>query len=270
MSCEIVLNNISKHFISPDDGKDLPILDNVSLCAKKSEIVSVLGPSGCGKSTLLNIIMGFEKTYMGAVEYNGLHGQDTITEKAMVFQTPALFPWLTVLENISYGLKRKRLGKSVVRSKCEKIIALVGLAGFENYYPHHLSGGMQHRAALARVLVLDPQVLLMDEPFAALDAQTRLTMQLLLLNIWFELKMTIIFVTHDIEESLFLSDRVFVLSKRPGKISNDFYVPFKRPRDFEMTGSYEFSKLKKDILGVIFNPTGSEILRCSCLCEEGE
>lgn len=249
----LIVEKVSKRFPSPDGGDSLEVLEDISLNIEQGAFISILGPSGCGKSTLLNFIAGFEAADKGQVIYEGERIKEPSSERAMVFQSAVLFPWLTVKGNIAYGLKRKGETKKNIQIMLDKYIKKIGLEGFEDYYPHQLSGGMQQRVALARVLILNPQILLMDEPFAALDALSRLNMQQLLLSIWRELKPTIIFVTHDVEEALFLADRVFVLSKRPGKIIRELQLPFSRPRSLSLTGDLEFSRLKREVLNILIS-----------------
>lgn len=239
---------VSKSFPRPDGGDALRVLEDIQLNIKGGEFVSILGPSGCGKSTFLDIVAGFEAADRGDVIYGGEPVREPSPERAVVFQSPVLFPWLKVQDNISYGLKRRGENKTNTEELSHKYLQAVGLESFENYYPCQLSGGMQQRVALARALALNPCVLLMDEPFAALDAQTRLSMQQLLLNLWEEQRPTVVFVTHDVEEALFMSDRVYIMSKRPGRIIEEIQVPFERPRMMPLIGSQDFSMLKNQIL----------------------
>lgn len=243
----LVVDGVGKSFVVPGERKRIRVLEDILIKAKEGEIVSIVGPSGCGKTTLLNIIAGFEPADEGRVIYRGKTVQGPSPERAVVFQSAVLFPWLTARGNISYGLKRKGENRRSIRRLSEKFIQMAGLEGFDNFYPDQLSGGMQQRVALARVLVLNPRVLLMDEPFASLDAQSRSTMQQLLLELWQELKPTILFVTHDVEEALFLADRTYILSKRPGKIIRERQVSFDRPRSLPLTGTPAFSQLKSEV-----------------------
>lgn len=250
---ELVIDKVEKTFPLPQGNGNLKILGEISLQINKGEIISILGPSGCGKSTLLNIIAGFEMPSKGDIFFRNIPITKPSSQIGMVFQSAVLFPWLTVKQNIAYGLKLKKYSKKIIEDTCTKYIHLVGLEGFEKYYPHQLSGGMQQRTALARVLALNPNVLLMDEPFAALDAQSRITMQQLLLSIWSQIKSTIIFVTHDIEEALILADKVYVMSKLPGNIIHELEVPFVRPRTISLIGTPEFSNMKSEILSILFD-----------------
>ncbi|AOY77798.1 ABC transporter ATP-binding protein [Clostridium formicaceticum] len=249
---ELIIDKIEKNFSYPLKQGNLKVLEDVSLYMEVGEIIALLGPSGCGKSTLLNIVAGFEKPDKGQVVFMGKTVIAPSPERAVVFQSATLFPWLTAKQNIAYGLKLHKQKQEVIKEKCKKYIELVGLQGFENYYPAQLSGGMQQRVALARVLVLEPRMLLMDEPFAALDAQTRIKMQQLLLSISAQIKPTILFVTHDVEEALILADKVYVMSKLPGRIIRQVEVPFKRPRSISIIGTNGFSKTKREILQLLF------------------
>ena len=224
---ELIIDHLYMSFTRPDDGVPLKVLDNISFKAGGGEFISIVGPSGCGKTTLLNIIAGFEPVQEGRVLYNGQPVVKPSPERAMVFQSAVLFPWLTEHENVSNGLKRAGMKKSDYKSIVKDYLKMFRMQGFDDYYPEQLSGGMQQRVALARALVLQPAMLLMDEPFAALDAQTRLTMQELLLDLQQELSTTVILVTHDVEEALYLADRVYVMSKRPGRFIHDLTVPLK-------------------------------------------
>lgn len=247
----LVIKNVHKSFPSPSGGKDLKVLEDITLHVKEGEIVALLGPSGCGKSTVLNISAGFESFDQGEVEF--LHEPVTVPspERSVVFQSAVLFPWLTVRQNIAYGLKRQKQERSRIEEDCNRCISLVGLDGFDNYYPHQLSGGMQQRVALARVLVLKPKMLLMDEPFAALDYQTRISMQQLLLSLSMKLNPSVLFVTHDVDEDLILADRIYIMSKLPGRIIKEMTISIPKPRTFLTLGSPEFTKKKEQILQLL-------------------
>lgn len=247
----LIVEGVSKSFTGPKGREVLKVLEDINLNASKGEIIGILGPSGCGKSTLLNIIAGFMPPDRGKVIFNSKPVQKPSPERAVVFQSATLFPWLTVRDNISYGLRRKGEKKNNIRKVVDRHLQLVGLEAFDNYYPGQLSGGMQQRAALARVLVLNPHLLLMDEPFASLDALSRLAMQQLLLDLWRELGLTILFVTHDVEEALLLTHRVYIMSKRPGRIIRELQVPFNRPRSLSVTSTLAFSQLKKEIINIL-------------------
>ncbi|MEA4988815.1 MAG: ABC transporter ATP-binding protein [Anaerovorax sp.] len=250
---ELIIDKIEKYFYlnSENCNCKLKVLEEFSMQINKGEVIGLLGPSGCGKSTLLNIVAGFDKQDQGTVLFRGKPISMPSPQRGVVFQSGALFPWLTVKENIAYGLKLKKEEKKTIEKECEIYIHLVGLVGFENYYPNQLSGGMQQRVALARVLVLRPDMLLMDEPFGALDAQTRIAMQQLLLSISSKVKSTILFVTHDVEEALILADRVYIMSRLPGKIVQEIKVPFKKPRPVSIFTNHEFTNLKSNILKML-------------------
>jgi NitT/TauT family transport system ATP-binding protein len=215
------------------------VLDRISFTVPAGQLVCVLGPSGCGKSTLLNIIAGFIPASSGSISMAGQPIEGPGPDRCVVFQEEALFPWLTAAENIGFGLRGRMRGKAAA-SEVKRFLALVGLSDFGSYLPRELSGGMKQRVALARVLILNPRVLLMDEPFGALDAQIREEMQELLLALWREFAHTILFVTHDLSEALVLADRIVVLDKNPGRISHDIPVPLSRPRKKESDSFHHF------------------------------
>ncbi|HEX3711020.1 MAG TPA: ABC transporter ATP-binding protein [Pseudolabrys sp.] len=214
---QIVVNDVS-HVYRPPRGREVVALDQVSLAVQNREFVALLGPSGCGKSTLLYLIGGFLPVETGAIEVDGNPVTGPGPDRGIVFQHFALFPWKTVRGNILYGLERQGMPKAEREKRAMDFVELVGLAGFENSYPSQLSGGMRQRTAIARTLAFDPKILLMDEPFGALDAQTRGLMQSELLRIWQRTPKTVIFVTHDVQEAVYLADRVAVMSARPGRI----------------------------------------------------
>lgn len=253
MAKELVLQKVGKRYFLPSEADGLKVLEDISFEVEQGEIIAILGPSGCGKSTLLNIVAGFEKQDSGRVLFMGEPICAPSPQRGVVFQSAVLFPWLTVYQNVAYGLKLQKRDINNIKKKCGEFIKLADLEGFENYYPDQLSGGMQQRVALARVLVLEPRMLLMDEPFAALDAQTRTAMQQLLLAITEKISSTILFVTHDVEEALILADKVFVMSRRPGRITRELIVPYSRPRALTLTGSADFSKMKNEIMGFLFD-----------------
>ena len=211
---------------------DEPVLavHDVSFTVSESEFCSLLGHSGCGKTTLLTMIAGFEHPTEGELLLNGTRIGKPGWERAMIFQDYALFPWATVEDNISFGLEMKNVAKAARRARVAELISLVGLGGFEKRYPHQLSGGMRQRVSIARALAVDPHVLLMDEPFGALDAQNRGRMQQEMVRIWERTRKTVILVTHSIEEAIMLSDRVLVMTRRPGTIKADVRIDMPRPR----------------------------------------
>jgi NitT/TauT family transport system ATP-binding protein len=214
---QIVVDRVS-HMYRPPNGRPVLALDDISLGISGREFIALLGPSGCGKSTLLYLIGGFLPIEKGLISVNQKPVASPGPDRGIVFQHFALFPWKTVRSNVLYGLERMRLPRRERQARAQHFIDLVGLAGFEDSYPSQLSGGMKQRAAIARTLALDPQILLMDEPFGALDSQTRSLMQSELLNIWQRSPKTVIFVTHDVQEAVYLADRVAVMSARPGRI----------------------------------------------------
>jgi len=227
---QVSVENVSKVHFSMKGEPLLALLD-VTFCVDDNEFFSIVGPSGCGKTTLLNLLAGFEQPTRGELRVGG----ELITEpgwkRAVVFQEYALFPWYTVVQNIRYGLRRKRLPEVEQRRIVDHYVGLVGLRGFEQRYPQELSGGMRQRVSIARALAVNPSVLLMDEPFAALDIQTREYMQDELLKIWQREPKTVIFVTHSIDEAIKLSDRIAIMAPRPGRVEEIQRVDFARPRD---------------------------------------
>jgi NitT/TauT family transport system ATP-binding protein len=206
------------------------VLEEINLTVGSGELVCLVGRSGCGKSTLLKILAGFMPPTAGQVRIGGRPVSKPGPDRCVVFQEDALFPWLTVEENIAFGLRGRAWPRRRVRAEVDRFLDLVGLSEFRDYLPREISGGMKQRVALARVLILEPQVLLMDEPFAALDAQTRDEMQQLLLTIWQRLGQTIIFVTHDVQEAVMLADRILLMDKGSGRIRQDIRIPMPRPR----------------------------------------
>ena len=234
----ITLQDVSKTFVS--SARTVTALDKVGFEIQTGNFVSIVGPSGCGKSTLLKIISGLMSASAGGVEVHGKPVQAPLENVGMVFQAPVLLKWRTVLGNILLPVEFARLDVQSHAEKARALIQLVGLAGFEDMYPHELSGGMQQRASLCRALVTDPQLLLMDEPFGALDAMTRDELDMELLRIWEERKKTVLFVTHSIQEAVFLSDVVFVMSARPGRLIEKIAVDLPRPRTMEMMSAAGF------------------------------
>jgi NitT/TauT family transport system ATP-binding protein len=235
----------------PKNREAVAALRNLSLDVAKGEFVSIVGPSGCGKSTFLNILLGLIAPDTGVMELNGRRIAGPGQDRAMVFQEFGLLPWRTVVGNVELGLELKGVAAALRRQRARELIEMAGLAGFESHYPHELSGGMKQRVGLARALATDPEVLLMDEPFAALDAQTRDSMQTELLEVWEKTRKTVLFVTHSIEEAAYLSDRVVVMSARPGRIKQTLDVQLPRPRDYEMRLTSEFNDLKSRIWEIL-------------------
>ena len=226
-------------------------VDHVSIDVAPGEFLCVLGPSGCGKSTVLNTVAGFLMPYAGKVTVDGVEIHKPGADRGVVFQQPTLFPWKTVLENIAYGPRVAGLSRGEADRIARHFMGMVGLNAFADYYPQALSGGMQQRVGIARALANSPNVLLMDEPFGSLDAQTRTMMQEALLGIWEELRTTVLFVTHDIEEAIFLADRVVIMSAGPGRIIDEVRVALSRPRHADVVYGGEFVRLKRHCAGLI-------------------
>lgn len=238
------------------DGTGTDILQNISLDVSPGEFLGILGPSGCGKSTLLGIIAGFTQLTKGEISVDLKPVQKPAADRGIVFQDHNLFPWKTVISNVEFGLKMKGVVKAERREISKEILARIGLSEFTRHYPSELSGGMQQRVNLARVLVNRPEVLLMDEPFGALDAQTRLQMQEMLSELWGEYRMTVVFVTHDVDEAILLSDRVLIMSRRPGRIAAEIPVLLGRPRTLELSTSTDFQRIKRQCLEYVRPKSG--------------
>ena len=246
MQAYIQGRNVNLTFRPPNRGP-VRALQNFDIDIAEGEFLSIVGPSGCGKSTFLNVLLGLVRPDSGDVRMQGQPIAGPGTDRAMVFQEFGLLPWRTVQANVELGLELKGMASGARRTVSEPLIEMIGLAGFEGHFPHELSGGMKQRVGLARALATDPNVLLMDEPFAALDAQTRDLMQAELLRIWSKAKKTVLFVTHQIEEAIYLSDRVMVMTKRPGRAKKIFPIDLPRPRDYEMRVTPKFNELKLEI-----------------------
>ncbi|EAX46835.1 ABC transporter related [Thermosinus carboxydivorans Nor1] len=249
MTAKLIIDDVSKVF---SDGKtEVTALSNTSFAVRPNEFITILGPSGCGKSTILKIIAGLEEPSSGRVLLDGREIKGPGADRGMVFQSYTLFPWLTVRQNIEFGLEVAGRPKAERRDIAHHYLEKIGLKGFENAYPQNLSGGMKQRVAIARALANDPEVLLMDEPFGALDAQTRTVMQELLVDVWEESHKTILFVTHDVDEAVFLGDTIYVMTARPGKIKERIEVPLPRPRTFDVKLSPVFLEIKRQVLELI-------------------
>ena len=232
---------------------------------ESGQFVCILGPSGCGKSTLLGALAGHLNAHAGSLKVDGAAVSGPSPQRGMVFQHHTLFPWRTVRDNVAFGLKMRGIGKAERHRAADDILKLVGLEGFAERWPDQLSGGMQQRVEIARVLVNRPRLLLMDEPFGALDALTRLNMQELLLDIWTRIRTTVVFVTHDIDEALFLADRILVMSPRPGRFIEDLRLSFPRPRRSSLLTSPEFTHLKRHCLALLRHEEGRELPRLTPL-----
>lgn len=241
---ELVIKGVSRTFPGVHGGNPTLALQATDLIIPKNDFVTILGPSGCGKSTLLRIIAGLDKPSTGTVTLEGQPVRGPGADRGMVFQSYTLFPWLTIRQNVGFGLREKGVPEKQAREVVDNYIDKVGLRGFENHWPKQLSGGMQQRTAIARALANDPKILLLDEPFGALDNQTRGLMQELLLGIWEREQKTVVFVTHDIEEAIFMATRVVTMTARPGKIKSITPVNIEHPRSYQVKASPEFSELR--------------------------
>jgi len=241
---KLLVEKVSRSFPGVRGGASVRALMPIDLNVAENDFITILGPSGCGKSTLLRIIAGLDRPSEGRVLLDGREVRAPGPDRGMVFQSYTLFPWLTVAENIAFGLREKGVPEAQRKEIVANYVQLVGLKGFENHWPKQLSGGMQQRTAIARALANDPEILLLDEPFGALDNQTRGLMQELLLGIWERERKTVLFVTHDIEEAIFMASRVIVMSARPGHIKSDVTVDLPHPRSYTIKTSPEFSELK--------------------------
>ena len=246
MAAYIQGRNVNLTF-RPPNRRPVRALEHFDIDVNEGEFLSIVGPSGCGKSTFLNVLLGLIRPDSGDLTLRGQRVAGPGTDRAMVFQEFGLLPWRTVRHNVELGLELKGVDAEERRKVSDRLIEMVGLDGFDTHYPHELSGGMKQRVGLARALATDPDVLLMDEPFAALDAQTRDLMQVELLRIWQAAGKTVLFVTHQIDEAIYLSDRVMVMTKRPGHAKRIFDIALPRPRDYEMRVTPEFNELKLQI-----------------------
>ena len=241
---KLVIEQVSRTFPGVRGGAPTRALEPVDLSIADNDFITILGPSGCGKSTLLRVVAGLDTPSTGKVLLDGQAVTRPGPDRGMVFQSYTLFPWLTVRENICFGLRERGVPAARQREISEGWIEKVGLRGFENHFPKMLSGGMQQRTALARALANEPKIMLLDEPFGALDNQTRALMQEMLLAIWEAEKKTVLFVTHDIEEAIFMANRVVVMSARPGRIKAELPVDLPHPRHYTMKTTPEFAALK--------------------------
>jgi NitT/TauT family transport system ATP-binding protein/sulfonate transport system ATP-binding protein len=241
---KLVVETVSKAFPGLRRGPPTRALEPIDLAVADNDFISILGPSGCGKSTLLRIVAGLEAPSTGRVLVDGRAVASPGPDRGMVFQSYTLFPWLTVRENICFGLREKGVPQAEQDRIAARFLDRVGLRGFEDHYPKMLSGGMQQRTALARALANDPKILLLDEPFGALDHQTRALMQELLLGIWEADRTTVLFVTHDIDEAIFMANRVAVMTARPGRVKSDVRIDLPHPRHYTVKTTPEFSAYK--------------------------
>ncbi len=241
------IEGVSRVFPGVRGGAPVRALEPTSLAVAENDFLVILGPSGCGKSTLLRVVAGLDRPTTGRVLLDGREVRGPGADRGMVFQSYTLFPWLTVAENIGFGLRERGVSPAERHQTVDAYVGKVGLRGFERHLPKQLSGGMQQRTAIARALANDPEILLLDEPFGALDNQTRSLMQELLLGIWERERKTVLFVTHDIEEAVFLASRVVVMTARPGRIKTELAVELPRPRDYRMKAGPAFSALRAQL-----------------------
>jgi NitT/TauT family transport system ATP-binding protein len=249
---KLEIEHLTKRYWLERYEREVLALDDISLSVADGEFMAIVGPSGCGKTTLLNIAAGLLSYDEGSVRIDGKKVEGPGIDRAVVFQHASLLPWRTIVGNIRYGMEmQKRFDEAIMAERADYFLKLVGLAGFGKHYPAELSGGMQQRANLARALAADPVVLLMDEPFAALDAQTREFMQAELLKIWAQAKKTVVFITHQINEAVYLADRVAVLSARPGRLKRVFRIPFERPRTLHLKRDPRFLEIEDSIWQLI-------------------
>ncbi len=249
MSGQIKIENVSMRF--GQGVGEIDAIHNVSLHINPSEFVTLIGPSGCGKSTLLSMVAGFQMPTEGTVKMDDKEIEGPGADRGVVFQQYSLFPWLTVRKNVEFGLKMKGINSNEREKAARILIGLAGLSAFENHYPDMMSGGMKQRVGIVRALATSPQVLLMDEPFGALDAQTRVVMQQILTNMWQRFQISVLFITHDIDEAIFLSDRVYVMTARPGCIKAEIPINLPRPRSEETMVTPEFLRLKLQLRKLI-------------------
>lgn len=248
-SGHIEVRNLSMVFGSAQ--QRVHAISDVSLHVAPGEFVSIIGPSGCGKSTLLNVVAGFSQATQGEALLDSQRITGPGSDRGVVFQQYSLFPWMSVRRNVEFGLKMQNVAPNKRETTARTLLGLAGLLAFENHYPDQLSGGMKQRVGIVRALATSPQVMLMDEPFGALDSQTRVVMQQILTNMWQRMRLSVLFITHDIEEAIFLSDRVYVMTARPGRIKAEIEIPLPRPRTAEMMSSVAFTQVLHKLRNLI-------------------
>lgn len=246
MVSNLVVKNISKEFAF--DEQVLKVIKNINLEIVVGSFITVLGPSGCGKTTLLNILAGFQNPTNGKVLINSKLITKPGKDRVMIFQRDAVFPWLTVEENVRFALKNIYVAEDIIQEKIRFFLKLTGLLEFSGFYPKQLSGGMRKRVDIARTFVMNPAFILADEPFAFLDSKTKLSLQLAIMNLWTKEGNTILFVTHDVEEAIFLSDTLYLLSPRPSYVLERIEIPFRRPRAVELLTTQKFQSLRKRVM----------------------
>lgn len=245
----VEVRNLSMTFGSAQ--QRVQAIADVSIHVAPGEFVSIIGPSGCGKSTLLNVVAGFTLASEGDALLDGKAITGPGSDRGVVFQQYSLFPWMSVRKNVEFGLKMQGVAQNKRETTARTLLGLAGLLAFENHYPDQLSGGMKQRVGIVRALATSPQVMLMDEPFGALDSQTRVVMQQILTNMWQRMRLSVLFITHDIEEAIFLSDRVYVMTARPGRIKAEIEIPLPRPRTAEMMSSVAFTQVLHKLRNLI-------------------
>ena len=246
------IENVNQTYVDSYTNDTTVAVGDVSFEVPDGQFVSLLGQSGCGKTTVLNIVAGFVKATGGEVRVAGQPIAGPGPDRGVVFQDFALFPWMSVESNIAFGLKMQGIPKEERRRRAREMTALVGLSGFEKKFPHELSGGMRQRAGVARVLVTEPSIMLMDEPFASIDAQTRRVLQQEVLRIWEHQRPTVLFVTHDVDEAIFMSDRVIVLGNRPSTVQADVEIPIPRPRTWrQIQSNPEFLRIRNELMTML-------------------
>ena len=249
---KLQIDHLSKRYWLERESREVLAVSDVTFSVDDGEFMAIVGPSGCGKTSMLNIVAGLLPYEEGSVSIDGRRVDGPGVDRAVVFQHASLLPWRTIAGNVRYGMElQRRFDEARMKERADYFIRLVGLGGFERHYPSELSGGMQQRVNLARALAADPTVLLMDEPFAALDAQTREFMQSELLKIWARAKKTVLFITHQINEAIYLADRVVVMSARPGRVKDIFAVPFERPRGLSLKREPRFLELEDAVWKLI-------------------
>src|SRR5579871_5310693 len=249
---KLEIDHLTKRYWTERNASAVLALDDVTISVEDGEFMAIVGPSGCGKTSLLNIVAGLLPYEEGSVRIDGKRVSGPGVDRSVVFQHASLLPWRTIAGNVRYGMEmQRRFDEATMRERADRFIKLVGLSGFEKHFPNEISGGMQQRVNLARALAADPVVLLMDEPFAALDAQTREFMQAELLKIWSQARKTVLFITHQINEAIYLADRVVVMSARPGRVKEIFRIPFERPRTLHIKREPRFLEVEDAIWQLI-------------------
>ena len=255
----LMANAVGMEYVHPRTGRSVVAIEEFSVEIEPQQFVTIVGPSGCGKSTFLKIANGLLRPTSGSVTIHGEDVQSGRRSRGTVFQDASLLPWYTVLRNAAYGLECQGVRRQEAEERARPVLELVGLTGFEDAHPHELSGGMRQRVNVARALTIDPEILLMDEPFASLDAQTREFMQSELLGIWSKSSKTVLFVTHQIDEAVYLSDRVLVMSARPGRLIADITVDIPRPRDLRIKREPKFVELVSQVWDLLHGPAGGSL-----------